>query len=160
MVLKAYDIVACYGPKGGEKIVLRALSLTVEPGHLVGIQGAPKSGKTTLASILAGIVPPVFGEINMNGNRSALVSLARNGRLRSKRQSSVYSNLLEAKSNDPDLLIIDDAEAFGADELGEVLWQRTSSGRTTIMITSDPSPLRRANQIYLLEHGRLKSIEQ
>lgn len=163
-MLQARDIVVCYGPQKQEHIVLRALNLTVESGQSVGIEGKPKSGKTTLAAVLAGVMPTINGEINAGGAKRGLVSTTIwNRGLRGNRRGSVYKQLEEAKANNPDLLIIDDAETFAAEELSELVKQRSASGLTTILLSSDPGLLNQiAGTIFLLEHGRLvtKSIEQ
>jgi len=51
----------------GARQLLRALSLSVEPGELVAIAGGSGTGKTTLLEILAGLQPPSGGEIHREG---------------------------------------------------------------------------------------------
>ncbi|MCL6443033.1 MAG: Ldh family oxidoreductase [Alicyclobacillus sp.] len=156
-MLQARDVVVCFGPREQEHIVLRGLNLIVESGQSVGIEGAPKSGKTTLAAVLAGVMPKVYGEVNAGGAKRGLVSAAAwNSGLRSNCQGSIYTQLAEAKSENPDLLIIDDAEAFATDELRALVKERASSGHTTILLSSDPFLLNDlADLVFLLEHGRL-----
>jgi ABC-type multidrug transport system ATPase subunit len=47
--------------------ILRDVSLTVEPGELVGIAGGSGTGKTTLLEALAGVQPPDEGSVRFDG---------------------------------------------------------------------------------------------
>lgn len=51
----------------GQRLVLRAFSLDVEPGTTVGIIGPSGSGKTTVLRLIAGLDHPDEGEIRLNG---------------------------------------------------------------------------------------------
>jgi len=46
-----------------EKRVLKNINLTVRNGETIGIMGAPGSGKTTLAMVMAGLIIPTSGDI-------------------------------------------------------------------------------------------------
>ena len=59
MRIAAKDLSVRYG----ERAALNGVSLTLEPGQLVGLIGPNGAGKTTLARALAGLVAPVAGEI-------------------------------------------------------------------------------------------------
>jgi len=50
-----------------DRIVLHAASLRLEPGEIVLLSGANGSGKTTLARILATLLQPDRGEIQLDG---------------------------------------------------------------------------------------------
>lgn len=54
---------------------LKGISFSVEKGECVGIIGLNGSGKSTTLKILAGIIPPSSGEIDINGKVSALLEL-------------------------------------------------------------------------------------
>jgi len=54
---------------------LRDVDLTVEPGETVGLIGSNGSGKSTLLKIIAGILKPTSGNLNINGRLSALIEL-------------------------------------------------------------------------------------
>ncbi|MEU8668427.1 ABC transporter ATP-binding protein [Streptomyces anulatus] len=55
-----------YGYAAGRR-ALDAVSLTVEPGETVAVVGASGAGKTTLAKILAGVLPPDSGRVLLDG---------------------------------------------------------------------------------------------
>ena len=58
----------------GEQRVLADFSLTVEDGEKICLMGASGIGKTTILSILAGLVKPDFGEIEgMEGKKLSMV---------------------------------------------------------------------------------------
>lgn len=48
-------------------LVLRDLSVRIEPGQRVAIVGSTGSGKTTLGMLLLGLYPPTAGQINFDG---------------------------------------------------------------------------------------------
>lgn len=52
---------------GAETPQLRAVSLKIEPGQVVGVIGASGSGKTTLARLIAGGLKPDTGAIRLDG---------------------------------------------------------------------------------------------
>jgi iron complex transport system ATP-binding protein len=49
------------------RIVLRDIDLAIEPGERVALLGSNGSGKTTLLRVLAGIAPPLAGELTWRG---------------------------------------------------------------------------------------------
>lgn len=51
----------------GEKMVLRDINLTVDPGQLVAVVGASGSGKTTLTNLLLRFYDPQHGSIRIGG---------------------------------------------------------------------------------------------
>ena len=51
----------------GDVILLKNISLKLAPGEVVGIIGPSGAGKTTLARVVAGALPPDFGEIRIDG---------------------------------------------------------------------------------------------
>lgn len=54
---------------------LRGVDLTVEHGAFVGVVGPNGSGKSTLLKIVAGLLPPDAGSVQVHGSMSALLEL-------------------------------------------------------------------------------------
>ena len=52
---------------GTEAPQLRAVTVTIEPGKVLGVIGASGSGKTTLARVIAGALAPDTGAIRLDG---------------------------------------------------------------------------------------------
>jgi iron complex transport system ATP-binding protein len=61
------DVAAGYRSRGGERSVLDGVNLEVRAGELVAVLGANGSGKTTLLRLLAGVLPPRRGLIELYG---------------------------------------------------------------------------------------------
>lgn len=51
----------------GNQTVLQDVSLTIPDGSIIGVSGASGIGKSTLAKILCGVMPPDAGEIFLDG---------------------------------------------------------------------------------------------
>jgi ABC-type polysaccharide/polyol phosphate transport system ATPase subunit len=56
-------------------LALRDVSLTVEPGEAVGLVGRNGSGKSTLLRIVAGIIKPTSGRVEVGGRIGSLLEL-------------------------------------------------------------------------------------
>ena len=71
MTIEARDIVKTFTTRrGGRTRTLNAVShvsLSVEPGEIVGLVGESGSGKTTVARILIGIEEPTSGQVVYRG---------------------------------------------------------------------------------------------
>jgi ATP-binding cassette subfamily C protein LapB len=63
---RAVDLHFSYIP---DQPLLRGVDLQLLPGEKVAIIGAPASGKSTLAHILLGLMPPEQGQVRYNGQR-------------------------------------------------------------------------------------------
>lgn len=64
-VIQVRDLVAGYG----EDVILNNISFDVNRGEIFGILGGSGCGKSTLLKHLVGLVPPMAGEILINGLR-------------------------------------------------------------------------------------------
>lgn len=53
--------------RGQEKPLLKGLSLTIQPGEIIGLTGANGSGKSTMISLLSGFLRPDSGTIAIDG---------------------------------------------------------------------------------------------
>lgn len=53
----------------GALVALHGVSMSVEPGNVVGVIGPNGSGKSTLLKAIAGIVPVRHGSIDLHGSR-------------------------------------------------------------------------------------------
>lgn len=73
-----FNIVRRKGNKGVIRDVhaLKNLNLTINEGERVGIIGSNGAGKSTLLKLIAGIYPPVSGNIHVNGNIQSLFDLS------------------------------------------------------------------------------------
>jgi ABC-type polysaccharide/polyol phosphate transport system ATPase subunit len=62
--------------RGEPRWALRDVSLTVGRGRALGVIGANGSGKTTLLQVLAGVLRPTRGSVDVRGRVASLVDLA------------------------------------------------------------------------------------
>ena len=51
----------------GDQTVLQDVSLNIHDGSIIGVSGASGIGKSTLAKILCGVMPPDAGEVSLDG---------------------------------------------------------------------------------------------
>ena len=52
---------------GSQRLILRGLNFTVEPGEIVAVIGPSASGKSSLARLLVGVWPPIAGQVRLDG---------------------------------------------------------------------------------------------
>ena len=66
----------CLGRKQRQKfLALRNVSFEIMPGEILGVIGKNGSGKSTLLRVLAGIIKPDSGSVEMGKNRVSLLTL-------------------------------------------------------------------------------------
>lgn len=71
---------------------LRNVSFQVDSGEILGVVGANGSGKSTLLKLIGGIYAPDEGQIEVNGNPSALLSLGTGFRPEATGMDNIYLN--------------------------------------------------------------------
>ena len=70
------ELLVARGRSGGEDVwALRGVSLEIHPGEAVGLVGRNGSGKSTLLRVLAGIIKPTGGRIEVSGRVGSLLEL-------------------------------------------------------------------------------------
>jgi len=67
-VLKVHNITAGYGPEQ-KLIALHDINISVDEGRTLGVIGESGSGKTTLGRVIAGLMRPSVGSIELCGHR-------------------------------------------------------------------------------------------
>jgi putative ABC transport system ATP-binding protein len=78
-------------PLGRERIeILKGISLRVEPGEFVAIQGPSGSGKSTLLGIIAGLDNPTSGRVLVAGTDITRMSEARLAAIRNQQIGMVF----------------------------------------------------------------------
>jgi branched-chain amino acid transport system ATP-binding protein len=90
-ILEARDLSAGYGPQP----VVSGINIEVCPGEVVALLGPNGAGKTTTLLALSGELPPLKGQVLLDGNvtKSALFRRARNGLMFVTEEKSVFMGL-------------------------------------------------------------------
>ena len=81
-MLTLTNVTKRYGKSDGIVHALDTVSLVVEPGEFVAVQGASGSGKTTLLLIAGGLLTPDEGVVQLDGQRPYDMSAGRRASLR------------------------------------------------------------------------------
>jgi polar amino acid transport system ATP-binding protein len=92
--LEITDLKAHYGAH----TVLERINMTVEKGEIVSLIGPSGSGKSTLLRVLMGLLPPVAGEVRINGQTLDYRDRAQLRRIRSEmaivfQQYNLFQNM-------------------------------------------------------------------
>ncbi|GAB6927495.1 hypothetical protein JCM10914A_14780 [Paenibacillus sp. JCM 10914] len=91
-----YNVLLRKGKRNGYKSKvfwpIRNIDLVGYRGEILGIIGSNGSGKTTLCKLIAGVLQPDEGQINVNGRVSALFSLALGFNKEMTGRENVYLN--------------------------------------------------------------------
>lgn len=89
-LIRARGVEKSFGEGRLRTDVLRGVSIDVWPGEICLLMGPSGSGKTTFVSIVAGLMPPSEGDVELCGQAIARASLARTTRLRRGRVGFVF----------------------------------------------------------------------
>ncbi len=92
--LEIVDLKANYGAQ----TVLERINLSVEKGEIVSLIGASGSGKSTLLRVLMGLLTPIAGNVQINGQTIDYKDRAQLGRIRSQmaivfQQYNLFQNM-------------------------------------------------------------------
>lgn len=55
------------GVRAGDAMILKGVSMSIQPGEVVGLIGPSGAGKTTLARVVAGALEPDYGTVRLDG---------------------------------------------------------------------------------------------
>lgn len=67
--MKTLSVVGADLAWDSDRTVLRGLSVEARPGQILAVTGTSGAGKSTLLSAMAGLLPPVTGEVLVDGER-------------------------------------------------------------------------------------------
>jgi len=130
----------------GDRVALRDVSVSVEPGELLAIIGPNGAGKTTLLSILAGILRPDAGELGRPAREIGWVpqQAAVYGKLSVRENLKLFARL--EKVPDPDAVVARMLEQTGLaeradDELGTLSGGNRQRVNIAVGLLSDPPVL-------------------
>ena len=65
--IQLHDLSTGYRPRREEKVISQHLELAIAPGEVVMLMGPNGSGKSTLMHTMAGLLPPLSGEVIISG---------------------------------------------------------------------------------------------
>ena len=88
--LQASGLAKTYEEGAAPVVVLRDVSLRVEPGEMVAVVGASGSGKSTLLHLLGGLDRPTAGEVMIGGESMSALNEEGRSRLRAKGVGFVF----------------------------------------------------------------------
>lgn len=110
-IVQARALVRRYGPRGGWSgrrgegvVAVNRVSVSLEPGEMVGLVGRSGCGKSTLARLLSGLEPPDGGEVRIAGREVQGLSA---------RDRRVTRRLVQLVFQDP-LAALDPSQKVGA----------------------------------------------
>lgn len=71
VLLECSHLTKCYS---AAKVAINDLTLSIEPGHIIGLLGPNGSGKTTLIKMINGLLSPSYGTLLIEGNEPGIES--------------------------------------------------------------------------------------
>jgi putative ABC transport system ATP-binding protein len=92
-ILELRDVHRTHGTGATAVNALKGVSLTVQPGELIGVMGPSGSGKSTLLNLAGGLDAPTSGEVVVTGRRLAGMSRRELAGLRRQAVGYVFQDL-------------------------------------------------------------------
>jgi putative ABC transport system ATP-binding protein len=92
-ILELHDVHRTHGTGPTAVNALKGVSLTVQPGELIGVMGPSGSGKSTLLNLAGGLDAPSRGEVVVTGRRLAGMNRRELARLRRQAVGYVFQDL-------------------------------------------------------------------
>lgn len=92
VMVRCEGLVQVYGTPGQEVTALRGVDLTVTEGETVALLGPSGSGKSTLLWLLAGLLPPTAGLVEVGGRRLTELNARSAANLRLREIGMVMQN--------------------------------------------------------------------
>jgi len=89
-LLTATDLVKSYRNDGAEQVVLRGVSMTVQPGEWIAVMGPSGCGKSTLLHLLGGLDDPDAGSVVLGDQDVSRLGVAARAVLRRQRIGYVF----------------------------------------------------------------------
>jgi lipoprotein-releasing system ATP-binding protein len=89
-VLQARDLAQEYPTRGAPLVVLRGVSLELEPGQAVAVVGPSGSGKSTLLHVLGTLARPTGGTLTITGEHPLQLAPAALARFRNRKIGFIF----------------------------------------------------------------------
>jgi branched-chain amino acid transport system ATP-binding protein len=93
---------------------LRGVSMSIDPGEILGMLGPNGSGKTTLVNCISGVLEPTAGRVMLDGHditRWSRIRRARHGLIRTYQNLRLFSDMTAAENIEAGLVAIKRASA-------------------------------------------------
>ena len=183
-VIDLQDVIKDYSTGAGAFRALAGVTLRVEPGELVAIQGRSGCGKSTLLNMITGIDRPTGGAITVAENIMLPMDFAGLGSPRERRaRAAELLELVEmtdqtdklplatsggqqqriaiarALANDPRVVVADEPtgnlDSTTAAAVFALFGRLADTGRTVVLVTHDAELARQARRVVRMADGRI-----